>query len=82
MIQTILQILQITLGAAQGVAKGDTAEYEQIAADLLRVAQSALAAHSTITGLPIDQVISQLHELPIPEGDGSFTSGNGTEGGN
>jgi hypothetical protein len=73
-LQGILNLLAI-LGATAGkVVGGQAGQDIQIGDDLLLIAQQALNLHAQNSGLPIDQVIAQLHDLPPLPGSQDTTS--------
>jgi hypothetical protein len=74
-LQGILNLLAI-LGATAGkVVGGQAGQDIQIGDDLLLIAQQALNLHAQNSGLPIDQVIAQLHDLPpLPDPQATASS--------
>jgi hypothetical protein len=63
-LQAILSMLAILGGTAGKIVGGKIGQDIQIGDDMLLIAQQALALHAANTGLPIDDVLAQLHDLP------------------
>lgn len=67
-LQNLLNIITIAAGAIGKTQGGEVGEYALLASDVTAIAQLAVSIHQQNTGLPIEQVIAQLHEIPGPQG--------------
>lgn len=61
---SILNMITVLSGSAKTFASGKVKEDVTIGTDLLQVANTALQLHAQETGQPMDQILSQLHDLP------------------
>lgn len=72
----VLALINILAGTANKLVPGYVGTAIGVGDDLLLVAQQALAAHAANVGLPMDQVLAQLHDLPPLTQDPAASSSN------